>query len=78
VAPGEARAHAEILARQLSAFPQQCLLTDRAAVYGGWELPLEQALALESAHGMPVMLEEGVHGAQRFLAGAGRHGSFDC
>jgi enoyl-CoA hydratase len=41
-------------------------------------LPLEQALALEAAHGMPVMLEEGIHGAQRFLAGAGRHGSFDC
>jgi enoyl-CoA hydratase/carnithine racemase len=78
VAPGEARAHAEILAQQLSSFPQQCLLTDRAAVYGGWQLPLEQALALEAAHGMPVMLEEGVRGAQRFLAGAGRHGSFDC
>jgi enoyl-CoA hydratase len=78
VAPGEARAHAETLAHQLSAFPQQCMLADRAAVYGGWELPLEQALALEAAHGMPVMLEEGVHGAERFLAGAGRHGSFDC
>jgi len=78
VAPGEARAHAEMLAHRLAAFPQQCLLADRAAVYGGWELPLEQALALEAAHGMPVMLEEGVQGAERFLAGAGRHGSFDC
>jgi enoyl-CoA hydratase len=78
VAPGESRAHAEMLAHRLAAFPQQCLLADRAAVYGGWELPLEQALALEAAHGMPVMLEEGVQGAERFLAGAGRHGSFDC
>jgi enoyl-CoA hydratase len=77
VAPGEARAHAENLAHQLSAFPPNCLLADRAAVYRGWGLPLAQALVQEAEHGMPVMFGEGVLGAERFLAGAGRHGSFD-
>jgi len=78
VPTGEARAHAETLAQQLSEFPQDCLLADRASVYRSFDLPLAAALAQEGAHGLAVMLDEGVRGAERFLAGAGRHGSFDA
>jgi len=74
---GEVREQAEALGHQLSAFPQRCLLTDRASLYRGWDLPLAEALGQEAANGMAVMFEEGVAGAQRFLEGAGRHGRFD-
>jgi len=77
VPPGESRAYAETLAQQLSEFPHECMLADRASVYRSFDLPLSAALAQEGARGLAVMLDEGVRGAARFLAGAGRHGSFD-
>lgn len=71
---GGALAAAQELARQLAAFPQQCMLIDRASAYAQWGLPLEEALRAEGARGAPVVLAEGVAGAARFAAGAGRHG----
>lgn len=76
VEPGTARETAEALARQIAAFPRRCMLTDRASAYGQWDLPLAQALRVEGAQGVPVMFEEAVAGAARFVDGAGRHGSF--
>ncbi|WP_074869215.1 crotonase/enoyl-CoA hydratase family protein [Atopomonas hussainii] len=76
-APGEALAHALVLAEQLAAFPQRCLLADRASVYAQWDLPLEDALAQEFAGGVAVIDSgESQAGAQRFAAGFGRHGRF--
>lgn len=65
------------LARELAAFPQQCLLADRASAYAQWDLPLAEALRHEGVQGVPMVAAEGAAGAARFAGGAGRHGQFD-
>lgn len=76
VGKGEARAAAEALAAELARFPQACLRADRLSAYQQWNLDLGEALAQEFAGGAAV-LEEGIQGAQRFAAGAGRGGAFE-
>jgi enoyl-CoA hydratase len=73
---GQALAVAQELAHQIAAFPQECMLTDRASAYGQWDMSLEQALRREGALGTPLVFAEGEAGAARFAKGAGRHGSF--
>lgn len=77
VAPGASRAAAEQLASEIAAFPQRCMLADRASAYAQWSLPFAEALANEFAGGLKV-LESGetLEGASRFKAGQGRHGKF--
>jgi enoyl-CoA hydratase len=74
VAPGTARAEAEALAATLAALPQDCLRSDRRAVYDALGLDEAAALASEFAHGQQV-LAGAMQGAARFTSGAGRHGS---
>jgi len=74
---GTSRQAAEQLAREIAAFPQNCMLTDRASAYRQWNLPLSVALREEGRHGVPIVAAEGKAGAQRFSAGAGRHGSLE-
>jgi enoyl-CoA hydratase len=77
VPAGEALTAARALARQIAAFPQQCLRHDRASVLAQHGLPLRDALAHEFALGLQTLQSgESVAGAQRFSAGAGRHGNF--
>ncbi|HZF84789.1 MAG TPA: crotonase/enoyl-CoA hydratase family protein [Burkholderiaceae bacterium] len=76
VPPGQSRAAAEQLAREIAAFPQQCMLADRASAYGQWDLPLADALRAEGRQGVPIVAAEGAAGAARFVQGAGRHGRF--
>ena len=76
-AAGEALIAAQEMARLIAAFPQKCMLTDRASAYGQWDLPLDQALRREGALGTPVVFAEGEAGAARFAQGAGRHGNFN-
>jgi enoyl-CoA hydratase len=71
---GHSLAEAQLLAEQLAAFPQRCMLADRASAYSQWDLPLAQALQQEGAGGYAVVAAEGLEGAARFAAGAGRHG----
>ena len=71
---GQALAQAQALAAQIAAFPQRCMRADRASAFAQWDLPLRDALRQEGAGGYPVVFEEGVAGAARFAAGAGRHG----
>lgn len=74
---GESRAVAEQLAREIAAFPQRCMLADRASAYRQWELPFEQALRDEFLGGLAVVESgETQAGAARFKAGEGRHGTF--
>jgi enoyl-CoA hydratase len=73
---GEAREAAQSLARELAAFPQACMLADRNSAYRQWDLPLADALRQEGAFGVPMVYAEGIDGAARFAAGAGRHGVF--
>jgi enoyl-CoA hydratase len=74
VAPGESRAAAEALARELAAFPQETMRADRRSAYAGLGLPLEEALRAELGGGVEV-LDHASAGAQRFSAGEGRHGA---
>jgi enoyl-CoA hydratase len=73
VARGEALAAARQLAHQLAELPQAALRADRMSAYRQHELSLEAALAAELELGSRA-LSEGLAGAQRFSAGAGRHG----
>ena len=78
VEPGAALAHATALARQLAAFPQRCLRSDRLSSYRQWDLGLEPALELETRMGLEVIRSgETQAGASRFADGAGRHGELE-
>ena len=78
VEPGRALEAAVSLARQLAAFPQRCLRSDRLSSYRQWDLELGEALRQEMRLGLEVIDSgETLAGARRFAEGAGRHGSFD-
>ena len=72
---GEARVAAEALAAEIAAFPQLCLRGDRLSAYEQHDLALDDALSNELRHGLGAFAAEGVGGAARFAAGAGRHGA---
>ena len=72
---GEALPAALALAEQLAGFPQQTLLADRASAYAQWDLDMPQALHQEWQRGK-ACIGNGLEGAARFAAGAGRHGEF--
>jgi enoyl-CoA hydratase len=75
VPSGQALPAALALAEQLAAFPQKTMRTDRASAYAQWDQELAQALQQEW-HGGKQCIAEGLQGAARFAAGAGRHGDF--
>ncbi len=75
VGPGESRAAAEALARELAEFPQTCMREDRLSALEQDGLSEPDAIANELSHGLRS-LEEVAAGLQRFRSGAGRHGSF--
>jgi enoyl-CoA hydratase len=78
VEPGTALEHALTLARQIAAFPQRCLRSDRRSAYEQWSLDLPQALLHETRLGTEVIRSgETLEGATRFASGAGRHGKFE-
>lgn len=74
---GQALAEAQGLARQIAGFPQGCMNADRASAYAQWDLPLAEALQSEGAGGVAIVAQEGLAGAARFAAGAGRGGRFE-
>lgn len=71
---GEARSAAVELAERVAEFPQETVLTDRAAVYDGVGTTLERGLAVEGWHGSRA-LRTAREGAERFAGGEGRGGS---
>jgi enoyl-CoA hydratase len=72
---GQALPVALALAQQLAVFPQATMLADRASAYAQWDLPMPQALHQEWLRGREC-IAQGLEGAARFAAGAGRHGKF--
>ncbi|MFH8568353.1 crotonase/enoyl-CoA hydratase family protein [Streptomyces sp. NPDC017993] len=76
VPTGTARTAAESLAAEIAGLPQACLRSDRASLLDQEGEPEADAMARELLHGQAV-LAEGVEGAARFAAGAGRHGEPD-
>ncbi len=77
VADGTALREAQELARQISAFPQQCMNADRLSAYQQWDHELPEALRREGAGGYPIVFAEAIDGAARFAGGEGRHGKFE-
>jgi enoyl-CoA hydratase len=76
VPDGASRQAAEELARQIAAFPQVCLRSDRLSTHEQADLSPEEAMRNEFLRGMTVIASgESRAGAQRFKEGAGRHGA---
>lgn len=73
VPPGQALDAAVALAERIAAFPQGCLRADRHSALTQGGLPIDDALRAEFVGGRAI-LNEGVAGARRFAAGAGRGG----
>jgi enoyl-CoA hydratase len=73
VGDGETRETARTLGETIAGFPQKTVRTDRAAVYQGLGVPLEQGLAIEAWHGTRS-LDTAAAGADRFAGGEGRGG----
>jgi enoyl-CoA hydratase len=77
VPAGRAREEAEALARSIAAFPPRCVRSDRRSAWESGGLALPAAMANEFALGKTTTDSgESQTGAQRFAAGAGRHGQF--
>jgi len=74
---GGARAAAEQLAHEISAFPQACLRSDRMSALQSSGSETEAAMANEFRHGMTTLAApEIADGMTRFQRGAGRGGAF--
>jgi enoyl-CoA hydratase len=76
VPSGSARTHAEALAAELAAFPQECLRNDRLSLLEQDGLEEQGAMARELGYGVRSLQAGAAEGARRFAAGEGRHGSF--
>jgi enoyl-CoA hydratase len=74
VAPGTARAAAERLAGEISAFPQTCMRNDRRSVHHQHGRDEQDAMAYELSVGLDSLSTDARAGAARFSRGAGRHG----
>lgn len=73
VPPGQALDHALALAQELCRFPQGTMRADRMSAYAQWDMDLPDALHQEWLRGKEC-IADGLRGAVRFAAGAGRHG----
>ena len=74
---GEALEAAKELARQIAAFPQTCLRSDRLSAYEQWDLSWDEAARNELGRGIQVIESgETLAGATRFNEGQGRGGTF--
>jgi enoyl-CoA hydratase len=76
VESGAARHAAQALAREIAGFPQACLRADRWSARNQSALAADRAMEDEFWNSLRVIRAEGVAGARRFAAGAGRHGDF--
>ncbi|MEH6943948.1 crotonase/enoyl-CoA hydratase family protein [Bacillus sp. JJ722] len=77
VEPGMAIEEAVKLAKQIAAFPQHCLRSDREAVYRGFNLEFDNGMQLEFLLGNNVVNSGVTHkGAKEFSDGKGRNGKF--
>ena len=73
---GGSRSAAEDLAREIARFPQGCMRLDRAAALRSHELGFRAAMEREFLDGIEIIEREAIPGAQRFVDGKGRGGSF--
>lgn len=78
VPKGESLKEAIVIARQLIAFPELCLNTDRrSCYYSAYEASsFQDAMSHEFNAGKKVISKEAIAGAAKFSKGLGRHGNF--
>ncbi|KAJ5911934.1 uncharacterized protein N7473_001237 [Penicillium subrubescens] len=78
VPKGQALQQALDIAKQLIAFPELCMNTDRrSAYYSAYEASsFQDAMSQEFNAGVKVVSKEAIAGAAKFSKGSGRHGSF--
>ncbi|GAA0863196.1 crotonase/enoyl-CoA hydratase family protein [Sphingopyxis soli] len=69
VADGTALTAAIELAKQISAFPQPCMNSDRLSAYRQWDFDIEGALSYEAHAGVAPLREGAAAGARRFIEG---------
>jgi len=75
VPAGDALRAALELAAELAALPQTCMRNDRLSMLEGLDLPEDEAIRNEVAHGQrSFSTGEASAGISSFSAGAGRHG----
>jgi len=75
VTDGTALDNALNLAKDLAAFPQNCLRGDRLSAIEQWDLCMDDAIRREFSHGMDTLSSgETKDGATAFTKGAGRGG----
>lgn len=79
VPTGTAVGQATQLALSISRFPQQCLRVDRSSAYYSAynSASMQDALQNESFRAKDVIRNESLKGANSFMSGEGKHGSFD-
>ncbi len=75
VPAGTALAAAQALALQIAGFPEIAMRSDRRSAYEQWDLSAEAAIQREMELASAARQREAQPGAQRFAAGAGRHGA---
>ncbi len=77
VPPGQALPEAVKLAKQIAAFPRNCVRSDRQSAYEQVDLEFARAMQNEFALGLETIASgETQTGAGRFSGGQGRHGIF--
>lgn len=75
---GEAVDAAVALAEEITGFPRETMLADRAGVLAAFDLDLDEALVAEHDRGLAAIQRGGMtEGVARFESGAGRGGAFD-
>ena len=74
---GKSRSEAERLAREIAAFPQECMKADRHSAINQWSFSMEEALQIEGKAAHSILEREAFAGAERFASGRGRGGRFD-
>ena len=63
-------------ATELAALPQVCMRNDRRSALAQWDLPVDEALVVETRLGLDSLASgEALDGAARFAGGAGRGGT---
>jgi enoyl-CoA hydratase len=77
VPTGQALSAAVALAREIAAFPQIAMRSDRMSAIRQWNLSEKEALALETSLSVEARQKEARVGATRFASGAGRHGAIE-
>jgi enoyl-CoA hydratase len=75
VPEGQALPAALELARQIAAFPQIAMRSDRMSAIRQWNLSEKEAIALEAELSIEARRKEAQAGAGEFASGAGRHGT---